>query len=207
MLSARSVPNLLTGLRLGMVPLALIVMLMTPSPARFLCCIFVAAAITDALDGFLARRLRAVSAWGAMLDQIADKLIVAVMLVYLMRTESLAACLAAASQQGIGGKLWIPASLILCRELLVSGLREWMALEGVALPVSAAGKWKTALQMIAITVLLWVMASPSPLLFLGGFLLLCVSALLALLSAAQYWVQASRALRSRGSRPAPAPSA
>ena len=100
--------------------------------------VFSVAAITDFFDGYLARIWSQQSAMGRMLDPIADKLLVAACLL----------CLVADGQIG-GRSLWA-AIIILCREMLVSGMREFLAELRVGLPVSTVAKWKTTLQLIAI---------------------------------------------------------
>ena len=100
--------------------------------------IFTAAGITDFLDGYLARSLGEESGLGRFLDPVADKLLVAaalLMLVYVGR---------------IGDWTILPTVVILCREILVSGLREFLAELQVSVPVSRLAKWKTAVQMVAI---------------------------------------------------------
>src|ERR1700674_5726696 len=100
--------------------------------------IFIAAAITDFLDGYFARSLGQQSAFGRMLDPIADKLLVA-------------SCLLMLAADGIihGWALWA-AIVILCREILVSGLREYLAALRVSVPVTKLAKWKTTIQLVAI---------------------------------------------------------
>ncbi len=109
------------------------------------CAIFTLAAITDYFDGYLARSLSMHSSLGRMLDPIADKLLVGaaiLMLVHFDRTPIL------------------PALVILCREILVSGLRQFLAEVRVGLPVSRLAKWKTGVQMTAIGFLLAGSAAP-----------------------------------------------
>jgi cardiolipin synthase len=100
--------------------------------------IFIAAGITDILDGYLARSLGQQSSFGRMLDPIADKLLVASCLLMLAADETIK-----------GWSLWA-AIVILCREILVSGLREYLAELRVSLPVTAVAKWKTGVQMVAL---------------------------------------------------------
>jgi CDP-diacylglycerol--glycerol-3-phosphate 3-phosphatidyltransferase/cardiolipin synthase len=108
--------------------------------------IFIAAGITDFLDGYLARALSQQSALGQMLDPIADKLLVASVLMMLVADHTIEAYSLAA------------AVVILCREILVSGLREFLADLKVSIPVSRIAKWKTTLQLIALGFLI---AGPS----------------------------------------------
>jgi cardiolipin synthase len=104
--------------------------------------IFVAAAITDILDGYVARAWGQQSRFGRMLDPIADKLLVASCLLMLAADSTIR-----------GWSLWA-AIVILCREILVSGLREYLAELRVSVPVTRLAKWKTTLQLVAIGFLL-----------------------------------------------------
>jgi CDP-diacylglycerol--glycerol-3-phosphate 3-phosphatidyltransferase/cardiolipin synthase len=100
--------------------------------------IFIVAGITDFLDGYFARVLSQQSSLGRMLDPIADKLLVAAVLLMLVADHSIASY-----------SLWA-AIVILCREILVSGLREFLAELKVSLPVSRLAKWKTVMQLVAL---------------------------------------------------------
>ena len=104
--------------------------------------LFALASLTDFLDGYLARRRSQLSAFGKFLDPVADKLLVASALLMLVAFNQ------------ISGAVVIPAVTILCREILVSGLREYLAGFEVRLPVSRLAKWKTTIQMIAIGLLI-----------------------------------------------------
>jgi cardiolipin synthase (CMP-forming) len=135
-----NLPNLLTYARLAAVPLVVALLFW---PAEYwmrwsALAIFVAAAITDFLDGYLARAWSQQSSLGRMLDPIADKLLVAATLLVL-----------AADKVITGWSLWA-AIVILCREILVSGLREFLAELRVSVPVSTIAKWKTTVQLVAI---------------------------------------------------------
>ncbi len=138
-LRVASWPNAVTALRIVLVPVLVGAFFIAGDAGAWLAfAVFAAAALSDFLDGWLARRLDQHSLLGRILDPIADKLLVAAALV-MLATEGSAPAIAAAA--------------ILCREFLVSGLRE--ALAGtVALPVQPLAKWKTAAQMAAIGVLL-----------------------------------------------------
>lgn len=141
MLTRARIPNLLTFARVAAVPACLAIMLANPSWKYVaLLSLFVAAALTDFLDGYLARKWNATSALGTLLDPIADKLLVALMLVYLLTLK--------------GAVLLVPVAIIILRELYISGLREFLASRQVTLPVSAGGKLKTATQMLAVIMLL-----------------------------------------------------
>jgi cardiolipin synthase (CMP-forming) len=134
-----SVPNILTFSRIGLIPLLVAIFWIPGNSARWAAlAIFILAGITDYLDGYLARAWREQSQLGALLDPIADKLLVSTTLFLL------------AAFDRIGGLTLLPAILILCREILVSGLREFLAGIEVRVPVSTLAKWKTTIQMIAI---------------------------------------------------------
>lgn len=143
-----SLPNVLTYARILAVPLIVFCFfiegrLASSDPARWVALfIFVIASVTDFLDGYLARKWQQISNIGRMLDPIADKLLVSVVLLLLAAEGSIA-----------GWSLWAGV-IILCREILVSGLREYLAALKVSVPVSQVAKWKTTIQMIAIGFLL-----------------------------------------------------
>jgi cardiolipin synthase len=133
--------------------------------------LFVYGAASDYLDGYLARKWNATSELGAMLDQITDKLLVTTVLMFLVLSQFL----------GI-----IPALIIVLREIYVSGLREYMALKNIAVPVSKLGKWKTAVQMLGITLVLFGICIQHNLLLKIGNGMVMLAAILALVSAWQY---------------------
>jgi cardiolipin synthase (CMP-forming) len=141
-------PNALTMGRIGLVPL-FVAAFSLPAPwgPWVVFVLFCLAGITDAVDGLVARKLGAVSPFGRMLDPIADKLIVS------------AALLMLAADGTLQGLALIPALIILCREILVSGLREFLAGADVSLPVTRIAKAKTAVQFIAIAALIACAAS------------------------------------------------
>ncbi len=135
-----SLPNLLTYGRILAIP-ALVAILFWPRDdwMRWIALgIYTAAAITDYLDGYIARAWSQQSAIGRMLDPIADKLLVAALLLMLVYTGQIE-----------GWTLWA-AIVILCREILVSGLREFLADLKVSVPVSKVAKWKTTAQLFAL---------------------------------------------------------
>lgn len=139
-----SVPNLLTYGRILAIP-AVVALLFWPRDEWFrwiALAIFVIAAITDYLDGYLARAWSQQSAIGRMLDPIADKLLVAACLMMLVADGTIE-----------GLTIWA-AIIILSREILVSGLREFLAELKVSVPVSNVAKWKTAAQLVAVGFLL-----------------------------------------------------
>ncbi|MEW6133368.1 MAG: CDP-diacylglycerol--glycerol-3-phosphate 3-phosphatidyltransferase [Pseudomonadota bacterium] len=183
-----NLPNLLTWLRIALIPLVIGVFYlpagwMSATEANLLAtAIFVVAAVTDWLDGYLARRLNQLSAFGAFLDPVADKLMVAaalIMLVDLDRTHS------------------VIALIIIGREIAISALREWMAKAGKSgsVAVSFIGKLKTTFQMIAISLLLyWEPLAGIPVQLLGH-LLINLAALLTLVSMFYYLRMAAKTLR------------
>jgi cardiolipin synthase len=157
-----SLPNLLTLSRILAVPVVVASFYVAGDYARWAACaLFTAAAVTDWLDGHMARRWAQQSEIGRFLDPIADKLLVAATLLMLAAMERL--------PQGA----LLPAMIILCREILVSGLREYLAALRVGLPVSKLARWKTAIQMVAIGFLIVGDAGPAllPIKSIGGILL------------------------------------
>ncbi len=132
-------PNILTYGRIAAVPLVVGCLLYGGDAARWTALgLFIAAAITDFFDGYLARLWSQQSSLGRMLDPIADKLLIAAILLMLSADATI-----------YGAHLWA-AIIILCREVLVSGLREFLAELNVSVPVTKLAKWKTAIQMVAI---------------------------------------------------------
>ncbi|XP_044509413.1 CDP-diacylglycerol--glycerol-3-phosphate 3-phosphatidyltransferase 1, chloroplastic-like isoform X1 [Mangifera indica] len=158
--------------------------------------IFIVAAITDWLDGYLARKMRLGSTFGAFLDPVADKLMVAATLVLL--------CTRPLEISAFGEVPWllpVPAIVIIGREITMSAVREWAASQNVklleAVAVNKLGKWKTATQMIALTILLATRDSSlgEPLYLVGsGVALLYLSAGLSLWSLAVYMGKISKVL-------------
>ena len=164
-------------MRIVMIPILVIAFYFLPVEWRYMASavIFTIAAITDWLDGYLARKLGQTTAFGAFLDPVADKLIVAVALVLLVEVHASAA-------------LAVPAIVIVGREIVVSALREWMAQYSrmCSVAVSFLGKIKTTFQMIAIIVLLWCgpgVGNPAVIL---GYILLYGAAILTIWSMYQY---------------------
>src|SRR4051812_31866549 len=158
-----NLPNLLTISRILVIPVVIVLLLLPGAEARWTACVlFSAAGITDWLDGHFARRWKQQSEIGRFLDPIADKLLVAATLFML----------AALGRFSSSWSLF-PSLVILSREILVSGLREYLAGLRVRVPVSRLAKWKTAIQMVAIGVLIVGSAGPDwlPTVALGEVLL------------------------------------
>jgi cardiolipin synthase len=134
-----SLPNLLTLFRIAAIPGIVALFFMESDLGQYLACgLFSIAAITDFLDGYVARAYGQQSSFGKFLDPVADKLLVA------------SALLMATGFGQISGLTILPAVVILCREILVSGLREFLASLQIGVPVSTLAKWKTVIQMFAI---------------------------------------------------------
>jgi CDP-diacylglycerol--glycerol-3-phosphate 3-phosphatidyltransferase len=172
-----SLPNLLTSLRILMIPVLVVVFYFLPQEWRYLssALVFTLAAITDWMDGYLARRLGQTTTFGAFLDPVADKLIVAVALLLLVADHATAI-------------LAVPAIVIVGREIVVSALREWMAKysQRRSMAVSFLGKVKTTFQMIAIIVLLASGPGIEKETVILGYALLYCAAILTIWSMYQY---------------------
>ena len=169
-----TIPNILTLLRIVLIPVFVVVYYLPFEWSNWAAGgIFTLAAVTDWFDGYLARRLDQMSPFGAFLDPVADKLIVAASLVLLVDTYSTP-------------WLTLPAAVIIGREIVISALREWMAELGkrASVAVSYVGKVKTALQMLAI--LLLVVAEPWSPLGWSGFVSMYLAAGLTLWSMYEY---------------------
>ena len=185
-----ALPNLLTYARIGAVPVVVGLMYWQsiaegPLWVRWLAlAVFVTAAITDFMDGYLARAWGQQSSLGKMLDPIADKLLVGICLLMLAADGTIK-----------GWSLWA-AIIILCREILVSGLREYLAELRVSVPVSRLGKWKTFMQLLAIGFLLAGEAGDRilPETTLIGLTLLWISAILTLYTGFDYFRAGARHL-------------
>jgi len=189
-----NLPNLLTLSRIAVIPL---IFLSVYVKCRFFNYIagvlFIAASITDYYDGKLARARNEVSAFGRLFDPIADKLLVATALVVFLVKE--------VSIDGVATPIiskisYIPVFVILCRELLVSGLREFLREVNVGLPVTHLAKWKTGFQMVALSMLF----------FKGWFIwgglgevLLWVAGILTFITGYQYFEQSLNYIKNESS--------
>jgi CDP-diacylglycerol---glycerol-3-phosphate 3-phosphatidyltransferase len=173
-------PNILTWLRILAIPLIMALFLFgghsPSSPAEPVAgLLFAAAAITDSLDGYLARRLGQTTRLGAFLDPVADKLIVAVALVLIVSRDPRPVMV-------------MTAAVIIGREIAISALREWMAGIGqrTAVAVSRIGKYKTILQMVGLTMLLFRHPLLGLPIYMLGQWLTVLAAALTLISMALY---------------------
>lgn len=194
-----NLPNLLTLSRILVIPLVIGCFYVDGPVARWVACaLFVVAAITDWFDGYLARSWGQTSNFGRFLDPIADKLLVAAVLLML------------AAFHHISPVTVLPAVVIMMREILVSGLREFLAELRVGMPVSRLAKWKTAVQMMALTLLLLGDAGPSQLpLAMIGEVSLWVAAALTLVTGYDYLQAGMRHIAEHApvAQPAPPPAA
>jgi CDP-diacylglycerol--glycerol-3-phosphate 3-phosphatidyltransferase len=180
-----SLPNILTWIRILAIPLIVIVFFLPVSwaaPAAGL--LFALAGITDLLDGYLARKMGQTTRFGAFLDPVADKLVVATALVLIVsRDPSIAVA--------------VIAAIIIGREITVSALREWMSEIGASAKVTVSwfGKWKTTAQIIGISMMLFAQSiGPIPI-YQVGFWLLWIAAALTIISMVDYLRSAWSALK------------
>ncbi|MBU0724088.1 MAG: CDP-diacylglycerol--glycerol-3-phosphate 3-phosphatidyltransferase [Alphaproteobacteria bacterium] len=198
-----SLPNLLTLSRIAAIP-GLVALLFFDAPLyRWLACgLFAVAALTDYFDGYLARYMGQISAFGRFIDPIADKLFVAATLLMLVHAERV-------SEISV-----IAVLIILCREILVSGLREFLAGTAASLPVTKLAKWKTGLQMASIGVLIMgdvgnmlinpILGIDLPLQLIGE-ILLWGAAVLTLITGYDYLRAGLRHMKATAPAPTPAP--
>jgi cardiolipin synthase len=146
-----ALPNALTIMRIVLVPIFVVAYVMPGDAARLVAfAVFALAGISDWLDGFAARKLKAGSDFGRMLDPIADKVLVAVALMMLVAEGTFRKDIPGTGESVFSLLRLVPALIILSREILVSGLREFLAGTRVSVPVTNVAKFKTAVQMIAI---------------------------------------------------------
>jgi cardiolipin synthase (CMP-forming) len=178
--STLSLPNLLTYGRIGAIPVV-VALLFWPDEATMrwaALAVYASAGITDYFDGYLARAWSQQSSLGKMLDPIADKLLVAACLLMLVADGSIRSI-----------SIWA-AIIILSREILVSGLREFLAEVKVSVPVSHLAKWKTAMQLIAVGFLVAGHAGdalfPAGMTREIGLILLWIAAILTLITGYDY---------------------
>lgn len=166
MVNFKNLANTLTLARIGLIPFILITFFINyPTPRLIAACLFVLACITDYLDGLIARTFNQETRFGEILDPIADKLLISSTLLMLVGFDRIS-------------KFSISAAVvILCREILVSGLREYLAEVKVLLSVNLLAKVKTTIQMLALAVLLYIDPQHSPVaLQVMGELLLWIAA-------------------------------
>jgi len=185
-----NIPNSLTLIRILLIPVFIAAFYLPVTWSHILAtAVFSLAAITDWLDGYIARRLNQTSKLGAFLDPVADKLMIAVVLVLLV-------------QENPTVWLALPAAVIIGREITVSALREWMAELGARgkVSVSMIGKVKTVTQMVALILLIFREQLLGLPVYQIGMVSLYVAALLTLWSMFQYLILAWPELSSRKNR-------
>ncbi len=171
-LQRKSIPLLLTWARIGAIPLFLLAANLPSTAGKWSAIgIFLAAACTDWLDGALARRWHATSSTGRFLDPVADKLLVATALVLLVARDAAP---------------MLPVLLVIGRELWVSGLRECLSERHIVVHVSPLAKWKTAVQMLSIPLLLAAQGDGTPLLTAAGIAAIWIAAGLAVVTGYGY---------------------
>jgi CDP-diacylglycerol---glycerol-3-phosphate 3-phosphatidyltransferase len=183
-----NLPNILSLLRILLIPILMVLYFLPYESANiWATAVFIIAAVTDWLDGYLARKWEQTSPFGAFIDPVADKLIVVVALVMILFKTPVWYVL-------------IPVILIIARELTVSALREWMAELGQrnVVKVSQMGKWKTTFQMIAISCLIYYKPLFGLPIFEVGVMMLYLAAWLTLQSMWNYLRAASSLLLNKG---------
>ena len=190
-------PNVLTIVRILLIPLLVIFFYLPYWWSHIAAAsLFAVASATDWLDGYLARYLKQSTKLGAFLDPVADKLMVSVALVLIVAEPTFRYVSTDSKMVEIhSAVITIPAAIIVARELIVSALREWMAEIGkrASVGVSSLGKLKTAVQMIALMILLYCDNATNVVLVFCGYFLLYVAAVLTIWSMCIYlnaaWVQ------------------
>lgn len=177
-----NIPNILTLARILTLPLLLwMIYQNSASWAIWAFVLYGLSAITDFFDGYLARKLNQTSAFGTFIDPIADKVFVLGVLLVLVDLST------------INGLWMIAVLIIVVRELLVSGLREFLGPYNVKLPVTKLAKWKTTVQMVALALLILVPSFEFAL--LSGQITLLIAALLTLITGTQYLAAGMRAMK------------
>lgn len=189
-----SLPNILTLSRIAVIPVLVGLFYLEGEVWRWVgCMLFSAAGITDYFDGRFARSRAQVTTVGVFLDPIADKLLVAATILMLVAFDR------------ISGLVVLPALVILCREVLVSGLREFLAGLQVSVPVSRLAKWKTMLQMLALGFLIVGDAGPDAVpVVLIGETGLWLAAMLTLVTGYDYLVTGLRHMNASPAARSPA---
>jgi CDP-diacylglycerol--glycerol-3-phosphate 3-phosphatidyltransferase len=174
-----NVPNLLTLFRILLVPVLVVALLdAAPSSSVVAAVVFVAAAVTDGLDGYIARAQRSITTFGKVMDPVADKLLIAAALITLVSLDRVAA--------------WV-AMVIIAREFAVSCLRVAAGAQGVVIPASPLGKLKTLAQIVAIVCVIVTDA-------VWADVLLYVAVLVTLVSGADYFLNFRRRIEDARAR-------
>ena len=168
-----TLPNILTFIRLALIPVIIGLLYMGTIWATWLALVlYIAGALTDFLDGWIARKYDQVTELGKMMDPIADKIFVSVIMLTLMAI------------QRIDGVWALVVMIIVCREFIVAGLREYLGPKNIKLPVTVLAKWKTTAQMIATGIL--IVAPLIPFGYTLGLSLLAIAGLLTIMTGTIY---------------------
>ena len=191
MFTLNTLPNWMTIMRIAITPL-IAVLIWIDEPAygyQLALALYTLASVTDYIDGYMARRLKVESPLGEMLDPIADKLLVAAVL------------LALASVTSSGWVFLVPALIILIRELMISGLREFLAKQNVSAPVTRLAKWKTTVQILALGFLMGAPGFPGfPFAHEIGITLLWLAAILTVQTGSGYLINALKHVNETGQK-------
>ena len=191
MFTLNTLPNWMTIIRIAITPL-IAVLIWIDEPAygyQLALALYTLASVTDYIDGYMARRLKVESPLGEMLDPIADKLLVAAVL------------LALASVTPSGWVFLVPALIILIRELMISGLREFLAKQNVSAPVTRLAKWKTTVQILALGFLMGAPGFPGfPFAHEIGITLLWLAAILTVQTGSGYLINALKHVNETGQK-------
>ena len=189
MFTLNELPNWMTIMRIAITPL-IAVLIWIDEPAygyQLALALYTIASVTDYIDGYMARRLNVESPLGEMLDPIADKLLIAAVL------------LALASVTSSGWVFLTPALIILIREFMVSGLREFLAKQNVSAPVTRLAKWKTTAQILALGFLMGAPGFPGfPFAHEIGIILLWLAAILTVQTGSGYLINAVKHVTEKG---------
>lgn len=168
-----STPTILTLLRLALLlPMAILFYVSSTWAVSMLFILYVLSAASDALDGYIARKYDQITPFGTFLDPLSDKIFVSTIMILLIAT----------GRVGILGVLFI--MIIIAREFVVSGLREYLGGKNITLPVTKQAKWKTAAQMGALGLL--ILAPLHPVYQILGLTLLCAATVLTVITGVSY---------------------
>ncbi|MCE3239465.1 MAG: pgsA [Gammaproteobacteria bacterium] len=185
-----NLPNLLTFIRIATIPFLVFIFYLPVSWSHTAAAtIFALAALTDWLDGYLARSLKQSTRLGAFLDPVADKLMVSIALVLIVGEPQFQFISLPEAVYSIPvAVITIPAAIIVSREIIVSALREWMADIGkrASVAVSRLAKIKTSVQMISLVILLYCVPKSNVFIAITGYVLLYVAAVLTIWSMVLY---------------------
>lgn len=161
----KNIANMLTMARILLLPVIILLLFVHANWASWsVLVLYILGALTDWLDGWVARKYNQVSAFGTFLDPISDKIFVVTILLMLIATDR------------IEDLMVLPVIIILVREFVVAGIREFLGPKGIKLPVTNLAKWKTAIQMVATGML--ILEPVSSIIAFSGNLLLCAAAIL-----------------------------